>query len=136
MIAIFCFLCSVSSCFFLSIWPRKYNSRAITGLWTVDKGKYTLPIILFVLLFCSFRIPDMGTSAVCDGRILSCDARIMRETKERAHAVQFHSISLAALAGVWGEPEQVEEVFEPDNDQGFLPTRLSVIKRRGLGQVR
>lgn len=42
---------SRSLCLFLHfLWPRKYNSRAIYWSWTVDKGKYTLSIILFVLL--------------------------------------------------------------------------------------
>lgn len=59
----------------------------------------------------------------------------MRESCEKERA-RFHSVSLAVGAG--GEHERtqtkIKDKFEPDNDQGFLPTRLSVKKkRRGVG---
>ena len=75
----------------------------------------------------------MGISVICDGRILSCDARILRKEKERA-AVPFHKLEPVVGVGARAESDHDENKFEPVNDQGFMPTRLSV-KRRGVGSL-
>lgn len=114
-------------CLCLSIGPRKY-SRAITGCELLSiRQVYTVDY--FICCFVLFSgIPDLGTSGVCDGRILSCDARILRE-RERASDGW-------SRWGARADSDQDQDEFEPDNDQGFLPTRLSVkIKKKKGGWV-
>ena len=107
----------------VSIAGNYWCGLSIRQVYTVDS--FICPSVFFFL-----SVSRIWAHQECDGRILSCDARIMRE-KERG-PVPFHKPG----AGARADSDHDENEFEPDNDQGFLPTRLSVKRRVGSGQVR